>query len=103
MNKFTTDRYGEPALRCPGCGTGWLHQRRVEVFARGRGDAGEGIHATIEYGEGVTIDRSMEDNPSRRRDGVRITFDCEQCVGETFTLEIVQHKGNEFVSWEDSE
>lgn len=98
-NHFTTDEYGRPAIVCPECGDGWLHQSRVEVFVRDSEDEDRGIHATIDYQDGVSIDRSMAENPSPRRDGIAIAFECELCGGDARTLHITQHKGNEFMSW----
>lgn len=105
MSDLTTDVGGveEQALKCPECNDTWLHQSGVEVFVRDSEDADKGIHASVEYGDGVSVDRSMDGNPSRRRDGIQIKFWCEQChdgESDPYVLRIEQHKGEEFVSWE---
>lgn len=103
MSGFTTDDYGSPAVECPGCGDAYLHQQRIEVFVRDTEDAKQGTHVTIDYRNGVSIDRSMSGNPSSRRDGIKIDFECEMCGMASYTLQITQHKGNEFVSWEGND
>ena len=74
------------------------------MFARHGEDAGRGIHATADYyEESVDVDTRMDGNPSARRDGIRIRFECELCLGDgvegEHVLSIVQHKGNERVKW----
>lgn len=109
--ELTTEASGITALECPKCGFWNLHQSGVEVFDRNgelpHNRAEYGTHTTVEYGNGVTVDDSMEDNPSARRDGLTIYFWCEQCSGpddkRTFELNIVQHKGEERVYWQNME
>lgn len=93
----TTDVVGHQTLLCPGCGNGFLHQQHVEVFDRHE-DADVGMHATVEMGV-TTVDVDQTENPSPRRDGIRIGFSCESCE-TTPSLVIIQHKGNTFVAWE---
>ena len=103
MSELTTDvsNVEEQALKCPECDETWLHQTGVEVFRRDSEDDEKGLHVDVDGS--VSIDRSMEGNPSRRRHGIRIKFLCEQCHGDSsarHVLHIEQHKGQEFVSWE---
>jgi hypothetical protein len=93
-------------LCCPKCGENNLHQCGVQVFNRDREDAQTGKRVEIEENSRITIDSSMEGNPSCRRDGLRIVFYCEHCHGDDFrrfSLVIEQHKGTEFVYWENVE
>lgn len=93
---------GITILECPGCGYENLHQSGVEVF-----DRSDELHTTVEYDDGITVDDSMEDNPSSRRDGIKICFWCEHCAGSpanpTFELNIVQYKGREKMYWKSME
>lgn len=96
---------GEP-LDCPWCGGEFLHQLRAIVFWRPREDAETGIR--VETAERVLLfDQSadMAENPSSRRDGLIIEFECETCHHEEaypapwLRLVIEQHKGNTFMYW----
>jgi transcription elongation factor Elf1 len=94
-SKFLT---GDETLRCPRCGGDYLHQGRVEVF-----------HRKVEDGpwRGITVDRGVPiadcsaPNPSERRQGLLIYFECEFCDLESsdLPLAIYQHKGRTFVEW----
>jgi len=99
MENLVTNQYDTSAIMCPECGGGYLHRGRVEVFSRHREDADEGTHVVVD-GKETTVDSSLDGNVSSRRSSVKITFECEFCRGETRTLRISQHKGNEFVSWD---
>ena len=83
-------------LRCPCCSGAYLHHGRVEVFERPE-DASTGFHVHVD-GQRVHIDTDLAGNPSRRRTGIKIAFECELC-GTNGTLSFVQHKGNTFVEW----
>ncbi|MFY9718796.1 MAG: hypothetical protein WAK16_04050 [Candidatus Cybelea sp.] len=100
MTKVTFDRFGDNELTvlCPACGGNWTHQRRVETFFR-REDAATGTHVSAD-GSHTTIDPCLHGNPSRRRDGVRIWIECENCEHQ-FDLTIVQHKGQTLVNCYD--
>lgn len=79
-------------LTCPQCGNTYLHHGRVEYFARDE-DAATGKHSIIEdngWCESRTDD--LKNNPSARRGGILIHFDCELCSGKP-VLSIAQHKG----------
>jgi len=81
-------------LLCPSCGGAFLHHDRVEVFQRDE-DQTHGVHVLVEDDK-VTIDTSLERNPSARRHGLVIGFWCETCNSRS-TLDIAQHKGNTHV------
>lgn len=83
-------------LSCPQCEQGYLHQRRVEVFNRPSEDANS-VAVTI---DGCDIPRlgAQGRNPSGRRQGLLIYFECEHCDLQR-ALALAQHKGMTFVGW----
>lgn len=97
-------------LNCP-CGKeGNLHQGNVTIFQRRE----DGNTTTVIAQEGRTAqvsDFPSQDtcNPSPRRHGLLIEFECEQCSydcdGNTtrppFRLAIFQHKGHTYMQWEE--
>lgn len=90
----------EDVLMCPCCGGNNLHQADVTVFTPADGS----VHHTarVYYDGGVRTQRVPADwsnNPSRERQGLLITFDCE--IGCTADLAIYQHKGCTFVEWQN--
>ena len=83
----------------------------VEVFNRDQEDAPYGSHVDT-HNELVFVDRDMADNPSPRRDGFRVLFRCEQCdihpdtgkdLKPIMWLNVYQHKGATFFTWEVGE
>ena len=80
-------------LVCPSCGNNYLHHEQVEMFDCGE-DAKHGLHVTVGGGY-VTTDTSLEGNPSARRHGLKIQFECEGCEAKP-TMSIYQHKGNTY-------
>jgi len=91
---------GENTLHCPACSGGYLHQTQVEIFNRGE-DADTGNHVFV-AGDHVQVDRDLKGNPSRRRQGLTIHFDCEGCTANV-RMHVSQHKGNTCVSMEYEE
>ena len=87
-------------LFCPQCGGSWLHHVQVDVFSREEDQPSQKI--TIDQAGNMSTIRNSIENPSLRRDGLRITFDCEMCDID-LALTIVQHKGQTFLNWELSE
>ena len=89
------------ALRCPSCGGANLHHEFVRVYSRPedcewvRTTYVDAINAIcgIEASEGSA-------NPSRRRDGLIISFSCEHCEDEP-ALTLSQHKGSTYLEWLD--
>jgi hypothetical protein len=98
--EFVTESQGADMLVCPACKFNYTHQEAVEVFDRL--EDSDGIHACVSRGT-ITMDRNMHENPSPRRQGLRINFTCESCHYEDsencpppFELLIYQHKGQTF-------
>jgi hypothetical protein len=108
MPVTTTENQGyAPKLECPGCGGTYLHQCGVNVFNRSGEDSTEGIRATVDSDVTISSDVSKAaGNPSNRRGGLVIKFDCERCSDHgrvDYELVIEQHKGNEFTYWRPPE
>lgn len=80
-------------IPCAYCGSENLHHYEVQVFQRHKEDSPEGTLTEVEEDMVATYtNHSMEDNPSGRRNGVRILCDCENCE-ELTEIRILQHKG----------
>jgi hypothetical protein len=88
----------DETLRCPFCGHDYLHHGRVEVFTRLKEDA-PSIAVTLD-GCNLPVLGASGCNPSSRRQGLLIYFNCENCGRLPVALGIAQHKGNTFVTWE---
>lgn len=98
LNLFITDEVyrteGENRLDCPFCGQTYLHQDSIVEYNRRDEDGFTRISAmNIETAGGIP------ENPSPRRDAVSIHFWCENCDNKP-KLNIIQHKGQTFVSWD---
>lgn len=109
-------------IACHSCGADNLHQETIEVYQCFEDSGGIRTVATLTE---TTIDTNLKNNPSARRNGLRIFFRCEHCHfspevhdenGEViegsgnppplFELTIAQHKGNtitEFVYYEEKQ
>jgi hypothetical protein len=88
-------------LQCPSCGESYLHQGTIEAY--NRGEDADTVRCVIVDGSSVfseQIPSEHSNNPSDRRHGCIIHFDCEHCPNIDFKLTIAQHKGNTFMSWE---
>lgn len=88
-------------LECPSCKETYLHQRMVEVY--NRTEDADIVWATLVDTTGVlshTIPNSSSNNPSNRRQGLVIHFECEHCQDEDLKLCIAQHKGSTLMHWE---
>lgn len=87
-------------LLCPECGEINLHHEAVMVWER---PVEDGVSIKTVLMAGKTIRKQKADNPSPRRDGIRIYFWCEHCdivrIRPKFLI-IYQHKGETFVEWE---
>jgi hypothetical protein len=89
----------EGTLVCPNCGFDYLHHEQVQIFNRQKEDSVTGIYLGI-MGTNVAIDTTAErENPSLRRNGLRITFWCEGCDKKP-VLVLAQHKGQTFIHME---
>lgn len=83
-------------LKCK-CGSINLHQRTIGIY-NCHEDQSTGTHVEVDWDK-VTVDKSMVGNPSPRRHGISISFECEQC-GDEPILNIYQHKGTTYMEWE---
>lgn len=91
-------------LHCPRCGSANLHHLGVSMFDRAE-DASS-LVKTVMSGSAATMQVVSSDgsgNPSERRHGLTIQFECEQCGGNspdhTIELTIAQHKGATQMAW----
>ena len=85
-------------LLCPGCGSEYLHSGTVTVYDRDE-DA-DLVIRTVAAGtrSRTELVKNTADNPSSRRHGITIQFECENCHADPELL-IAQHKGNTQISW----
>jgi rubredoxin len=99
--------YGN-SLQCPSCGNGMLHHREVLINDRfedsktGKsiwvGGISDWCNGTFQFK--YCEESNMSLNPSPRRGGILIQFDCECCLAEP-QLGIFQHKGWTCIEWFD--
>jgi hypothetical protein len=91
--------FADEPLKCPGCGENYLHHIHVATFER-REDETETIITEIADGHTTMgVEASMGcSNPSPRRHGLVITFECEHCNTKS-QLALAQHKGQTFRAW----
>lgn len=82
-------------LKCPYCMSDHAHTLCVETFFREDEDYHKGRHVEVSESH-CFIDSDMTGNPSLRRNGVLITYECEMCQ-KNFGLAISHHKGSNFV------
>lgn len=88
----------EDTLLCPNCESTCLHHQSIEVFDRKEDDQ-TGTHTLVESGDIVSKHSNLSGNPSRRRDGIKIHFMCEECDAKP-VLTIAQHKGQTLIVWD---
>ena len=86
-------------INCPNCGGEYTHQERTTVYSRC--EDGAAVLTAVHPISGISaqsedLNSDTQGNPSPRRHGVRIEATCEMCPG-TFSIEIIQHKGQTFV------
>jgi hypothetical protein len=90
--------YLENPLLCPQCGNGNLHHGRVVVYDRTE-DAPKIRETVIDKTIAISmVPSSQSRNPSSRRDGLAIEFNCESCDGLS-ELTVEQHKGSTYLNW----
>lgn len=84
-------------LNCPNCNGAYIHHYKIEIFSR-KEDAKTGLHICTEYDQ-ISIDQNLIDNPSPRRHGLKIYFNCEECKVQS-RLALFQNKRNTMFSFE---
>lgn len=88
-----SDETGATVLGCPRCGGAHLHHTMVTHHLR---ETEDGLSsASFLPGQHV---KPLGGNPSARRGGVVISFECERC-GPDLELTIAQHKGETELAW----
>lgn len=89
-------------LVCPRCGFDHMHHQEVERWDRSE-DARIETHILAGYGHAqVQVEEESGRNPSSRRSGLIIRFECEGCGGgpdDRIELSIAQHKGQTEIEW----
>lgn len=89
--------YGDE-LVCPVCKGTYLHQGKVEVFDCGEDMSGLCLHTTS-GDSNINVDNDFSMNPSPRRQGLRVHFECEAACKPV--LNMLQHKGSTFMYWDE--
>ena len=91
--------FSDDALVCPNCSEDYLHHHSITIYDRTE-DADLTTVTTVN--DGLLSSRLMASgiigNPSPRRHGAVITFDCEIC-DKISELAIAQHKGRTLIKW----
>ena len=108
-------------LMCGNCGMEFLAHSKIEIYEREKEDANECLYVKVEGRQLARCDgrriieinsekhlsdpihshwrgASSADNPSSRRSGVAITFDCEGCSMKQL-MTIAQHKGQTLIDF----
>ena len=82
--------FDELAIKCPVCGCDYTHHNEVHEFYREKEDSPSYLRRP-----GTSEKIKTVDNPSSRRNAVRIYFwgECEH----SWTIDFVQHKGKTLV------
>jgi hypothetical protein len=90
---------GVAELQCPRCGFAGLHHTGVLVFDRTE-DAVQVTLTSVQGGKvAVDTNGSNAGNPSSRRDGIVLKFECEGCGNAPIEMTIAQHKGSTEIGW----
>jgi hypothetical protein len=87
-------------LTCPSCGESYLHQGTIEVY--NRNEDAEKVRCVVVDGSSVfseELPSEHSNNPSSRRHGCIIHFECEHCINIDLKLTIAQHKGVTLLEW----
>lgn len=83
-------------LRCPHCDFKYTHQLNMEIHARHEDLQATTLRVNLKSGE--TTNQPLHQNPSDRRQGLIIEFECENAC-PPLLLAISQHKGRTFIEW----
>lgn len=88
------------ALQCPVCEGGRIHHHTVRIYERLGEDDSDIIYTLSGHQKVYTQikDGSDCDIIGARRNGLLLSFDCEDCTG-TFDLALFQHKGFTLLKW----
>lgn len=98
-------REGVMNLCCPNCRGNNLHQRRITVWDREE-DAKQVRYTTVSDAVSTMMaENHLSSNPSDRRQGMSIVFECETCAEEHDEHELcfAQHKGFTLVFWRQTQ
>jgi len=103
-NAFWSHGLEYSVLTCPRCGEHYLHHRGVTAFDRGEDD--DTVTKTVVTTGTTTAQQVSSEgsgNPSKRRHGLSIQFECECCGGnaadDIIEMTIAQHKGCTLLAW----
>lgn len=98
VSKILDEGYSQYAtLKCACCGSDNTHVKSLVWFRRSEDAHHCHTIAASLSGETKQLKTTNKLNPSARRDGIRIIYDCENC-GEYSSLNIAQHKGATLVT-----
>ena len=103
MNQVIVENYDNDTraiLKCI-CGGINLHQDRVQTFWREGEDADKQNGMVSENGHNTAFMLDRSKNPSTRRDGMLVRFECENCDAQP-ELAIYQHKGTTYLEWKSA-
>jgi hypothetical protein len=102
MMRYEDAQLEDNILLCPRCSSNNMHQGAVTVFNRTEDAKDVQVTAITPDSEAVTttIPNQTTSNPSSRRHGLLIDFECELCFDAgKLTLAVYQHKGLTLVEW----
>ena len=100
--RYEDARLEDNILLCPRCSSNNMHQGAVTVFDRSEDAEHVKVTAVSRDSEAVTtiITNETTSNPSPRRHGILIDFECELCFDHgKQTLAVYQHKGLTLIEW----
>lgn len=96
MKKVKLHEDGD-VLLCGNCNGMYLHMGYVDTYIRTTEDSETGNHTKV-IGSKTERDDEMYGNPSERRDGVTLSFTCEDCNAVNF-LSLAQNRGHTMIGW----
>jgi hypothetical protein len=88
------------AIKCPNCGeAGDIHPISAAAYMREE-DSKTGNYARVTRDQVETVSGGELPpcNPSERRDGFTLLFECWEC-DRVLIMDIFQHKGPTYLSW----
>lgn len=90
--------YNNPLI-CTNCGHDYLNFRNIEIFVREKEDDINCKHVVVNN-QYVHVDSNISGNPSERRNGLTVRFNCENCRHIT-GLNVFEDKGQIFHLFEE--